>query len=236
MDLDTLELPKGPPHECPYLPDREARDRAFLIEKMPFGLYRLLMDHGWRRSGKIVYRPACDGCQACVPIRIPVWEFQPDRTQRKLQRRNHDIQAKIQEPEPTREKFDLFVRYQQARHRGDMCTEWSEYCQFLYETPLQSREAIFHLDGRVVAVTVFDVESDAISSVYTYYEPDEEMNRRSLGTWVIMWLNHYACLHGLAYHYLGYYIEDCRKMNYKTAFRPCELGDGNGGWRRLNEQ
>ena len=230
MDLESLDLPKGPPHDCPYLSDRQARDRAFMIDELPFGMYRLLMDHGWRRSGKIVYRPACDECQACVPIRIPVWEFQPSRTQSKLQRRNMDIQAKIQAPEPDREKFDLFVRYQRARHRGDMCTEWTDFCRFLYESPVQSREAIFRLDDRLVGVTVFDQESDAISSVYTYFDPD--LPRRSLGTWAILWLNHYACLHGLAYHYLGYHIEDCRKMNYKIAFRPCELGDGRGGWTR----
>lgn len=234
MDLDTLDLPKGPPHPCPYLEDQQARDRAFLIDQLPFGLYRLLMDHGWRRSGKVVYRPACDGCQACVPIRIPVWEFEPNRTQQKLRRRNEDLAVTIQKPEPTEEKFQLFVRYQKARHRGDMCTEWPDYSQFLYESPLQSREAVFRLNDRIVAVTVFDEESDAISSVYTYFDPDPSLDRRSLGTWVILWLNQYACLHGLAYHYLGYYIENCRKMNYKTGFRPCELGDSRGNWTRFH--
>ena len=230
LDLQTLGLPQGPEHPCPYLEGRLARERAFMADSIPPGLYHRLMDFGWRRSGRLLYRPDCDGCAECVPIRIPVNEFRPSRTQRKVEKRNADLEWRLSVPVPTDEKFDLFVRYQQGRHTGDMCTEREDFERFLYEYPIKSRECEARLDGRLLVSAIIDVEPRSISSVYTYYDPGEK--HRSLGVAAILALIGYARRRGVSHYYLGYHIRGCAKMSYKVAYRPCELCDSRGTWTR----
>jgi len=166
-----------------------------------------------------------------MPIRIPTEEFKASRTQRKVWNRNSDIEAAVVDPEPTDEKFDLFVRYQESRHEGTMCTRPQEFRDFLYASPLRTREVVCRLHGRLVACAIFDIEPLGISSVYSWFDPDEE--RRSLGSWMVMMLTGLARRARLPYHYLGYYVRDCAKMNYKTRFQPCEVWDGSGLWKRV---
>ncbi|MBX3729501.1 MAG: arginyltransferase [Candidatus Sumerlaeia bacterium] len=226
-----LGVPVGERHACPYMEGRAAAERAFLADRMPSGFYQALMDNGWRRSGPIVYKPACPECTACQPIRLPVHDFRPDRAQRRVLTRNADLRAVESPPVPTQETFDLFVRYQQHRHAGDMCTTWHEFSNFLYASPTETREFRFLLDERLAAVAIADLGPDYISAVYTWFDPDLEA--RSLGTWAILWFIDLARQRGITHYYLGYYIADCRKMNYKARFRPHEIGDSRGGWSRL---
>ncbi|MDK2973366.1 MAG: leucyl-tRNA---protein transferase [Candidatus Sumerlaeota bacterium] len=230
--LQDLGVPVGAEHECPYLPERQAAERAFLAEALPPDFYHSLMDHGWRRSGMVVYKPACPGCQACTPIRIPVADFRPNRTQRRLLARNADITAEATPCTPTQEKLDLFVRYQTARHSGTMCTNWHEFSSFLYSSPIATAEYTFRIEGNLAAIAIVDVGRSYFSAVYTYFDPDFE--HRSLGTWAILWFIQRARALGLTHYYLGYFIDECRKMNYKTAFRPFELGNGRGEWTRYD--
>ncbi len=231
--LDSMGVPIGPPHECSYLPNRMARERAFMLNQSPNGFYRTLMDFGWRRSGMVFYKPVCETCNECRPIRIPVDEFSPSRTQRKLLNRNRDIEGRSCSPTPTEEKFDLFVRYQKSRHTGEMCTEWQEFSDFLYQSPVETREIEFHLDERIVAVAIVDIDGNCLSSVYTYFDP-EKVNS-SLGTWAILWLIHHAKQLRMTHYYMGYFIRDCVKMNYKSMFQPCEIGDSCGNWLRVDK-
>lgn len=229
LSLEDLGLPIGPEHPCSYLPGLRARERAFFVQNIPSGFYRLLMDNGWRRSGHVIYKPFCAECSACVPIRVPVDSFRPNRIQRRLLARNADIVVSHRSPRPERETFDLFCRYQNARHDGTMCTTWEEFGEFLCASPVDTREYLFHLDGRLVAVAVADVEERGISAVYTYFDP--AVTTRSLGTFAILWFILHARERRVPHYYLGYYIAQCAKMNYKVNFRPYEVGDGRGNWR-----
>jgi arginine-tRNA-protein transferase len=228
--IDNLGVPVGESHACPYLAGRTAAERAFLADRLPPDFYQLLMDNGWRRSGAVVYKPACPECAACQPIRIPVHAFRPDRSQRRVLARNADLCAVEGPPVPTDEAFQLFVRYQKHRHAGDMCTTWHEFANFLYASPTRTREFRFLLGERLAAVAIADLGSDFISAVYTWFDPDLEA--RSLGTWAILWFVDLARYRGIPHYYLGYYIDECRKMNYKARFRPHEVGDSRGGWTR----
>lgn len=227
-----MRLKPGPPRACPYLADREARDLGFWTKGMSGPIYQLLLESGWRRSGPIFYRTACDGCQACIPIRLSTDVFRPNRTQRRIVRRNADLVQSCRVAEVGEEQFELFVRYQQARHVGDMCTEWEAFSTGLYHSPLPSTcEFQYRLGGRLVAVMLADETPNAFSAVYAWYDPDEE--KRSLGTFMVLSLIEEARRRGHLHVYLGHYIEECRKMNYKTCFQPYELGDADGNWTRF---
>lgn len=230
LDFRDLGIPPGPEHDCPYLEGRAAAERAFRLQEAPEGLYKHLMDFGWRRSGSIVYKPACSGCAECVPIRVPVREFVPNRSQRRSLKRNADIEARVGVPRSTTEKFDLFVRYQRGRHTGEMCTLRGEFEQFLYRSPVRTIEVEFRIDGRLVGAAIADRDGGALSAVYTWFDPD--LDDRGLGTWSILWFIDYARGEGIPYYYMGYLVRDCRKMNYKSNFRPYEIGDSGGRWTR----
>lgn len=234
LDLTSLGAPAGEARPCPYIEGRDARERALWVNHFPAEFYHMLLDFGWRRSGRLIYRPACEMCRQCIPIRLDCSRIEPSRTQRKLLRRNADIQINVCDARPDEEKFDLFVRYQQARHAGDMCTDWASFSAFLYESPLPTVEVEYRLEGRLAGVAIVDRESQATSSVYTYFDPD--LDRRSLGTWSVLRLAQQTAEWGARYYYLGYYIRDCQKMNYKTQFRPFELGDGRGRWESFDSE
>lgn len=189
------------------------------------------MDLNFRRSGSLIYRPVCHGCGQCRAIRVPVGEFKPDRAQRRCLQRNGDLGVEVGEPEPTAEKYELFRRYLDVRHDGKMADSPEEFAEFLYESPILTKEVVFRLDSRLVGAAIIDVEPEAISTVYCYFEPD--LPERSLGTFNILWSVQHCRELAVPYLYLGYYIPECRKMNYKTRFRPSEVLDVGTGWHRL---
>jgi arginine-tRNA-protein transferase len=219
-------------HPCAYLPGRTARDVAFQIEGLEPGLYHALMDLNFRRSGAIVYRPACRGCDQCRAIRVPAAEFRPNRAQRRCLARHRGLEIEVGPPRLTDEKHALYQRYLRVRHDGKMDDALESLRGFLYESPLDTREVVYRRDGRIVAVGIFDREPAALSTVYCYFAP--EASRDSLGVYNVLWTIEQARTAGIPYVYLGYYVRDCPKMNYKINYRPCELLTPDGTWRRTD--
>ena len=222
------------PMPCPYLAGRTERKVVTeLTGAESEALHDRLSRAGFRRSHNIAYSPVCPGCQACIPIRIACDRFQPDRTQRRVARDNADLTAQETSARATAEQFTLFQRYQQARHNdGDMASMgFYDYRAMIEDTPITTHVVEFREpDGRLVAACLTDRLSDGLSAVYSFYDP--EMERRSLGTFAVLWLVQRAMQLDLPFVYLGYWVPQSRKMAYKARFRPSEILTG-GHWREL---
>jgi len=215
-------------HDCPYLDDRPART-AFVDPgtSLTPGIYSSLLQQGFRRSGPYVYRPACPGCSACQSLRIPVAAFRPARRQRRCWNRNADLTVEAEPAEFREEHFQLYRRYMAHRHPGgsmDNPTRES-YRQFLIADWCATEFHTFRLDGALAAVAVTDVLPNALSAVYTFFDP--ELAHRSLGTYGILWQIGRARSLGLDYLHLGYWVAGSRKMRYKADFTPHEIRVGN---------
>ncbi len=224
-----LPLVRCEPSPCPYLPDRDALIVIALPRELSAGLYRRLMEHRFRRSGAFAYRPECPHCRGCIPLRVPVDAFRPSRSQRRVWRRNQDVRVELADLSGDDEHYDLFVRYQHGKHGGEMLSSRESFEEFLADSPVDSFEMRYRLDGRLVAVGVVDIFENALSSVYCYYEP--ALPRRAFGTFSALREIIECRARGLAHWYAGYYIRGCAKMEYKAAFRPYELLEG-GAWVR----
>ena len=221
-----------PVHECSYLPDREAvtvfADPEF---RKDTALYSVLSRYGFRRSGQHIYRPRCPACHACVPVRVPVKEFTPRRSQRRTWRANQDLRVNATEPLFKEEHFELYRRYLASRHKGGGMDDPSpaQYMEFLASPWSDTVFYEFWLDRRLLGVTVADELEDGLSAVYTFFDP--ESARRSLGVFAILWELAQAEHRGLDWLYLGYWIGEAPKMRYKTEYRPLEFFQ-NGHWVR----
>ncbi|MEC9345639.1 MAG: arginyltransferase [Pseudomonadota bacterium] len=213
-----------PPTPCPYLPDRMERKVVTLLSgEEPDQLHSVLSTAGFRRSQDLAYRPACDDCNACVPVRIPARRFEPNRTQRKLWRRNADLSTRIVPALATREHYLLFRQYLSARHAdGGMADmRFGDYRAMVEDTPVDTFLVEFRDPEReIVAVCLTDRMHDGFSLVYSFFRPD--IAWRGLGSHVVQWHVQHALAEGLDHVYLGYWIRESRKMAYKSAFRPLE--------------
>lgn len=219
---------------CPYLPGRKERKLATEISGPDAAaLYDRLSRAGFRRSHSFAYRPACRSCAACVPVRVLADRFRPSSSLRRVWRINEDLAALSRPPRATSEQFALFTRYLSARHgEGDMAgMSFGEYRTMVEESRLDTRVIEFRdPSGALVAACLGDWLSDGPSAVYSFFEPAQE--RRSLGSYMVLWLIEQARLAGLPHTYLGYWIAGAPKMAYKARFRPIE-GLGPDGWRLL---
>jgi len=219
---------------CPYLPGRLERKLMTRIDgEDATAFYSLLSQSGFRRSHIFAYRPACHGCSACVPVRVKVADFRPSRTQRRLIRRNRDLEAKEIPAVARKEHYALFQSYVLARHcDGEMADmRFEDYRGMIEDTHLDTRLSEYRLpSGALAAVCLTDWLGDGGSAVYSFFDP--RLSQRSLGTWMILDLIDCARQRGLAYAYLGYWIENAPKMAYKARFRPLE-GLGSDGWRPI---
>ncbi|MBV8525647.1 MAG: arginyltransferase [Acetobacteraceae bacterium] len=224
------------PLPCPYVAGRTERKVVTEITGADAeALHDRLSRAGFRRSHNIAYAPVCPACQSCVPIRIPVETFQPDRTLRRVARRNANLDGYEAPARATAEQFQLFQRYQQIRHGdGDMATmSFYDYRAMVEDTPIETLMVEFRdPEDRLVGACLTDRLGDGLSAVYSFFAPDLE--HRSLGTYAILWLIERAKLLGLPYAYLGYWVPESRKMAYKARFRPCEVLIG-GTWRMLTD-
>lgn len=221
-----------PQHACSYLPGRRARTVfADPLAAPDRRTQTVLAAHGFRRSGRYLYRPACPGCMACVPARIPVADFSPNRSQRRTLKRNADVELHVLPAEFRAEHFALYDRYQRSRHpEGAMLADDpATYLDFFLSEWSDTRFFEFRAGERLLALAVVDRLDDALSAVYTFYEPAEPA--RSLGTLAILRQIEEARRLGLRWLYLGYWIAGCRKMHYKANFHPLELYR-DGAWRR----
>lgn len=226
--LVTTELP------CPYLPDRmERKIVTELAGPAAKETYETLARAGFRRSHAIAYRPACRGCQACVPVRIVAGELALSRTLQRIEKRNLDLTVTVEPSRATGEQFRLFSRYLEARHHdGEMLgMTGPEYESMVETSPLDSRLIEFRDgQGQLIAGCLSDWTRDSISAVYSFFEPGQP--QRSLGNYIVIWLAREAARRQLPYVYLGYWVAGSRKMAYKNRFRPLE-GYGPAGWLRL---
>lgn len=222
------------PYPCSYLPGRQARSQVATSHPLVDATtYTSLVAAGFRRSGTFTYRPYCDDCRACVPVRVPVTRFAPNRTQRKIWRRHGNLRAHSTHLVWSAEHYALYQRYQNARHPGGGMDhdDRGQYSQFLLASSVDTRLVEFRSpDDQLLMVSIIDVLGDGLSSVYTFYEPDIP---GSLGTWNILWQIQQCADMGLPWLYLGYWIDASPKMAYKTAFRPLE-GYQHGEWRELD--
>lgn len=221
------------PYACSYLPAQRATT-LFVDPHHPISrdLFDDYTRRGFRRSGNLIYRPQCQRCQACVSVRVDARRFRPDRSQRRVWRRNRDIVAVQREAGFRREHFDLYLHYQATRHPDSSMNNPSPglYADFLLSDFADTRFVEFRAGERLLGVAVVDYLSDGLSAVYTFYDTRER--RRGLGTYAILWEIEAARRAGLPWVYLGYWIAGCDKMDYKIRFRPLEAYR-QGRWQSI---
>ncbi|HUB95234.1 MAG TPA: arginyltransferase [Stellaceae bacterium] len=219
---------------CPYLRGRVERKLVTeLVGRNAATFYNALSRAGFRRSHNLAYRPACSGCQACLPVRIPVAEFVLSRSLRRIRNLNRDLTARLAPPVVTVEQFRLFLRYQRLRHAdSDMAAmTYGDYRAMVEDSPVTTRLVeLYDANQTLRGACLVDLLDDGVSAVYSFYDPED--GNRSLGNMLVLALVDEALRRHLPYVYLGYLVEDSSKMAYKARFRPLE-GLAPEGWRRL---
>ena len=234
IPLSAIQFYLTAPYPCSYLPDREARSQvatpSFLITPQ---VYTELVQHGFRRSGTFTYRPHCDNCRECIPVRIDTAEFSANRSQRRSWKQHRELDATLHTLEDKAEYFALYQSYQNARHRdGGMDNDDQEqYRNFLLQSHVDSMLVEFREEGKLRMVSVVDVLADGLSSVYTFYDPD--IAGSSFGTFNVLWQIELCRKLQLPYLYLGFWIKQSSKMAYKANFRPLQ-GLLQGTWQPLD--
>ncbi|QTL02388.1 arginyltransferase [Aquabacter sp. L1I39] len=241
---DTPQFYLTAPSPCPYLPGREER-KVFthLVGERATALNDVLTQGGFRRSQSIAYRPACEGCRACVSVRICVADFKETRGFRRVAADNEDLVGTLRQPTPTSEQYSLFRAYVSTRHGSGGMADMNvlDYAMMVEDTHVQTRLIEYRRrgpdtringkgTGDLFAVALTDILSDGLSMVYSFYNPN--IPKRSLGTFLI--LDHIARARAmdLPYVYLGYWVRGSRKMSYKSRFIPQERLSPQG-WERF---
>ena len=210
-------------HDCSYLDDQIAQSlvvsEAFVLDTL---IYSRLIEQGLRRSGDQVYAPHCPSCQACIPSRIAVADFQANRKQKRCWQKNRETQITIKSAEFEAEHFQLYLRYQAERHdkQNSQPISEQEYIKFLHSNWCNTWFVEFRINHQLAAVAIVDVLDNALSAVYTFFDP--LFARFSPGVFAVLWQIEQAKHFNLEYVYLGFWIKDCRKMLYKNQYQPLQ--------------
>ncbi len=222
----------GEEESCVYLPDQLSRLRYRVIDYCTPETYNSLLERGWRRFGRVFFRPMCAACVECRSLRIDVERFRPNRSMRRALQRNRDLRVGLRRAAVSDQHLELYESYHRdmAERKG-----WSEKSISLlsyYRTFVEGRqdfghEMLFFESERPVAVALVDLLPRALSAVYCYYEP--ELRSRSLGVYSVLRQIELARSRGVPYLYLGYWIEDNASMRYKASYRPHEILEGRPG-------
>lgn len=231
-----VQLHTSPPHACSYLPDQQARlhivDASNTASTTGAATYANLIEHGFRRSGLMVYRPHCPQCTRCLPLRVPTATFTPSRSQRRAMQQHQELHVRLLPLAFQADHYALYQRYQQQRHShgaAQLVSE-EEYHDFILSSPVDSFLAEFRdAAGALKIVALTDCLSQALSAVYTFYAPEAGT---SYGSYAILWQLAQAQRWSLPHLHLGYWVAGSAKMQYKARFQPCEVLQ-NGRWQAL---
>ena len=224
IEASELRYFTTPEHACSYLENKIATT-LFADPEAIIGtdLYTALSAVGFRRSGQHIYRPHCENCSACIPIRVPASLFSKNRKQSRVWRKNQDLAVKLVPPSYQEEYFSLYEKYIAVRHSdGDMYpADPTQFRSFLVEGRPEAVFVEFRCSGKLIAISVVDMLKDGVSAIYTFFDPSA--SKRSPGTFAVLWLIEETVSLAKPYIYLGYWIKDSQKMNYKTDYRPVEM-------------
>jgi arginyl-tRNA--protein-N-Asp/Glu arginylyltransferase len=232
--MTSIPLLITTPQSCSYLEGEQAQS-VFVVPSFEINnaVYSQLIAHGFRRSGDDVYSPHCPQCSQCVPVRLPVADFKPNRRQTRCLQKNRETTVIIKPAAFEQAHYDLYLRYQHQRHAdGNMAhSSPDEYIGFLGSSWCDTQFVEFSIAGELAAVAIVDRLENALSAVYTFFEP--KFSSHSLGVYAVLWQIQYAKEQGLEWLYLGFWIAGCQKMNYKSQYQPLQ-GLVNQQWEFLN--
>ena len=233
--MHSLVTFSTPPHPCSYLAAESASLRYDIVGELTAEEYQIKLMEGWRRFGHSLFRPECPSCRKCISLRIPVDEFQPDRSQRRAWAANeNEVRLEVGEPAVTREKLDLYDRFHTAQTDrigwpSHAPKDPDDYIDSFVENPFPSEEWCYRLGDKLVGVGYVDRLPLGLSAIYFFHDPEER--RRSLGTFNVLSTIRRAFQLNLPHVYLGYYVEGCRSLEYKSRFRPTQALQSDGSWK-----
>ncbi len=235
--MESLLVYTPPPSTCGYLPEETWQLTYDIVGELSLDEYMARLKAGWRRFGHTLFRPTCPTCRKCLSLRIPVASFTPDRSQRRAAATNDgEITLRIGTPSVSEAKLELYDRFHRFQHFNK---DWPDhgpesprdYNDSYVANPFPTQEWCYHLGEKLVGVGYVDHLPEGLSAIYFFYDPDER--HRSLGTYNVLSILRAGAEWELPHVYLGYYVEGCQSLEYKSRFRPNEILGVGGKWQPL---